>query len=240
MTTVPSALPTVLQGGMGVAVSGWRLAREVSRLGQLGVVSGTGIDTVLVRRLQDGDPGGHMRRAMSRFPVADVAEAILDRYFIPGGRPPGTPYRRLPLLTVAGDRLQRGALALGAFVEVALAKEGHGRPVGINLLAKIELATLPTLYGAMLAGVDVVLMGAGIPLEIPGALDRLARGERATLRVGGGASGRLCASASPARGAETRRSKPRSTRPSSRDRTRLQRRAPRSFRSSPRTLSRRS
>ena len=183
MTIVPSTLPTILQGGMGVAVSDWRLAREVSRVGQLGVVSGTGIDTVLVRRLQDGDPDGHMRRAMARFPIADVAKAILDRYFVPGGRPPGTPYRRLPLLTVAGDRLQRGALALGAFVEVALAKEGHDRPVGINLLAKIELATLPTLYGAILAGVDVVLMGAGIPLEIPGALDRLARGERATLHV---------------------------------------------------------
>lgn len=183
MTTLPITLPTILQGGMGVAVSGWRLAREVSRLGQLGVVSGTGIDTVLVRRLQDGDVGGHMRRAMSRFPVPDIAEEILDRYFVPGGRPKGTPYRRLPLLTVAGDRLQRGALALGAFVEVALAKEGHDRPVGINLLAKIELATLPTLYGAILAGVDVVLMGAGIPLEIPGALDRLARRERATLHV---------------------------------------------------------
>lgn len=183
MTTLPITLPTILQGGMGVAVSGWRLAREVSRLGQLGVVSGTGIDSVLVRRLQDGDPGGHMRRAMARFPVTDVAKTILDRYFVPGGRPPGTPYRRLPLLTVAGDRLQRGALALGAFVEVALAKEGHDRPVGINLLAKIELATLPTLYGAILAGVDVVLMGAGIPLEIPGALDRLARRERATLHV---------------------------------------------------------
>ena len=183
MTTLPIPRPTILQGGMGVAVSGWRLAREVSRLGQLGVVSGTGIDTVLVRRLQDGDPGGHMRRAMARFPVPDVAEAILDRYFVPGGRPPGTPYRRLPLLTVEGDRLQRGALALGAFVEVALAKEGHDGPVGINLLAKIELATLPTLYGAILAGVDVVLMGAGIPLEIPGALDRLARRERTTLHV---------------------------------------------------------
>ena len=46
---------------MGVAVSNWRLANAVSRAGQLGVISGTGMDTVLVRRLQDGDPGGHMR-----------------------------------------------------------------------------------------------------------------------------------------------------------------------------------
>jgi len=39
------------------------------------------------------------------------------------------------------------------------------------------------LYGAMLAGVDYVLMGAGIPRAIPGALDQLARGESASLAV---------------------------------------------------------
>jgi NAD(P)H-dependent flavin oxidoreductase YrpB (nitropropane dioxygenase family) len=175
--------PTIIQGGMGVAVSGWRLARAVSRLGQLGVVSGTGIDTVLVRRLQDGDPGGHVRRAIERFPMPDVASELLTRYFRPNGREPDRPYLRLPLATVEGTRLQRGALALGAFVETFLAKEGHDGPVGINLLTKIQLATLPSLYGAMLAGVDWVLMGAGIPMGIPGALDRLARHESSSARV---------------------------------------------------------
>ena len=49
----------IIQGGMGVAISGWRLAAAVGCLpGCLGVVSGTAIDTVLARRLQDGDPGG--------------------------------------------------------------------------------------------------------------------------------------------------------------------------------------
>ena len=42
----------IIQGGMGVAVSDWRLAGAVSSEGQLSVVSGTDIDTVLVRRLQ--------------------------------------------------------------------------------------------------------------------------------------------------------------------------------------------
>ncbi|MEY4348419.1 MAG: hypothetical protein RIS43_838, partial [Actinomycetota bacterium] len=32
-------LPVIIQGGMGVQVSSWNLAREVSRAGQLGVVS---------------------------------------------------------------------------------------------------------------------------------------------------------------------------------------------------------
>jgi len=50
--------PAIIQGGMGVAVSGWRLAKAVSSLGQLGVVSGTALDIVLVRRLQQGDPEG--------------------------------------------------------------------------------------------------------------------------------------------------------------------------------------
>ena len=35
------ALPAIIQGGMGVGVSNWTLARAVSSLGQLGVVSCT-------------------------------------------------------------------------------------------------------------------------------------------------------------------------------------------------------
>ena len=63
---------------------------------------------------------------------------------------------------------------VGSFVEVFLAKERHDGPVGINLLEKIQIPTLPSLYGAMLAGVDWVFMGAGIPRHIPAALETLA------------------------------------------------------------------
>ena len=42
-------LPTIIQGGMGVSISDWRLARAVSMTGQLGVVSGTAIDVVIGR-----------------------------------------------------------------------------------------------------------------------------------------------------------------------------------------------
>jgi NAD(P)H-dependent flavin oxidoreductase YrpB (nitropropane dioxygenase family) len=69
---------------------------------------------------------------------------------------------------------------LANFVEVWLAKEGHDGPVGINLLTKVQMPNLASLYGAMLAGVDYVLMGAGIPKEIPGVLDRLAAHEPAS------------------------------------------------------------
>jgi NAD(P)H-dependent flavin oxidoreductase YrpB (nitropropane dioxygenase family) len=73
---------------MGVAVSGWRLERAVSVAGQLGVVSGTALDEVLVRRLQLGDAGGHMRRALAEFPDGAASERILKRYFISGGKRP--------------------------------------------------------------------------------------------------------------------------------------------------------
>ena len=60
------------------------------------------------------------------------------------------------------------------FVEVFLAKDGHKNPVGINFLEKVQMPHLASIYGAMLAGVGYVLMGAGIPLHIPGVLDAFA------------------------------------------------------------------
>ncbi len=178
-------LAKVIQGGMGVAVSDWRLARAVSSRGQLGVVSATGIDTVLVRRLQDGDPEGVIRRAMAAFPFQDLVGSVLRQYFLPDGRAPGARYKRAPRPSVAGrgQRLQQALTMLGAYVEVFLAKEGHSGRVGVNLLTKIQLPNLASLYGSMLAGVDYVLMGAGIPREIPGALDRLAQHLPASLRL---------------------------------------------------------
>jgi NAD(P)H-dependent flavin oxidoreductase YrpB (nitropropane dioxygenase family) len=79
--------------------------------------------------------------------------------------------------------LQRAAITvLANFAEVYLAKAGHDGAVGINLLTKLQLPNLASLYGAMLAGVDYVLMGAGIPREIPAALDALSAHAPATLR----------------------------------------------------------
>ncbi|NJN18069.1 MAG: nitronate monooxygenase [Oscillochloris sp.] len=177
-----ATLPMIIQGGMGVAISDWRLAHTVAQAGQLGVISGTGIDTVLVRRLQDGDPGGHMRRALAAFPIPAIAEDALQRYFLPEGRKPGESYAMIPMYRKAANPFRERLAILSAFVEVYLAKAGHAGVVGINLLTKVQMPNLPLLYGAMLAGVDVVLMGAGIPLEIPAALDALAEHKLATMR----------------------------------------------------------
>jgi NAD(P)H-dependent flavin oxidoreductase YrpB (nitropropane dioxygenase family) len=179
-TSVP--LPCIIQGGMGVAVSNWRLANAVSRAGQLGVVSGTMLDTVLVRRLQDGDPGGHLHRAISHFPIPGVGDEVLRRYFNPTGRKPGAPYKLLPMYKQVVSAARQRVTVLANFVEVWLAKEGHNGPVGINLLTKVQIPTLPSLYGAMLGGVDVVLMGAGIPREIPGVLNAFANHGAAQIR----------------------------------------------------------
>ncbi len=175
--------PIVVQGGMGVGISGWQLARAVARAGQLGVVSGTGLDSCLVRRLQKGDPGGHIRRALAHFPLPGVAERVLDEYFVLGGKPEHEPYRLAPVFTAEPTVPLLQLTAVANFVEVYLAKEGHGGPVGINLLEKIKLPNLSSIYGAMLAGVDYVCMGAGIPREIPQVLDCFANQQPASLRL---------------------------------------------------------
>lgn len=177
MTTAtrPWGSHRIVQGGMGVGVSGWRLARAVARTGQLGVVSGTAIDVVLARRLQEGDPGGEVRRALAAFPVPSVAAWILESYFVEGGIGPEQLYRPVPRHTLdSAQRLVELTVA-AAFVEVWLAKQGHDGAVGINVLRKIELPLPATLYGAMLAGVDAVLVGAGSPAEIPALVRALAR-----------------------------------------------------------------
>lgn len=165
---------------MGAGVSTWRLARAVSQLGQLGVVSGTALDAILARRLQDGDPGGEMRRGLEHFPFPEMAARICRKYYIAGGKAQGASYKTLPMHIKDGPRELRELCIAANFVEVFLAREGHPNPVGINYLEKIQLPHLPSLYGAMLAGVDYVLMGAGIPLKIPGVLDRFASHESAS------------------------------------------------------------
>ncbi len=164
----------IIQGGMGVGVSGWRLAQAVCKAGQLGVVSGTALDQVMARRLQEGDPGGHVRRGLDAFPFPAMAERVRKAYFIEGGKTPLSPYRPVPLLCKDNPRELTELCIVSNFVEVFLARQGHANPVGINYLEKIQAAILPSTYGAMLAGVEYVIMGAGIPLKFPGVLDHYA------------------------------------------------------------------
>ncbi|MFC4960826.1 hypothetical protein ACFPFX_31480 [Streptomyces mauvecolor] len=149
-------------------------------------MSGTALDAVLARRLQLGDPGGHMRRALAPFPVPEAVAYVLDRYFVEGGIASGERMRATARLRADRDEIAELLAVLGKFVEAWLAKERHDGPVGVNCLAKIPLATSPALFGAILDGVDHVLVGAGIPGQIPALASRLARAEPVTTLVGVG------------------------------------------------------
>ena len=171
------SLPWLIQGGMGIAISGWTLARAVSKAGQLGVVSGTGIETVFIRRLQDEGVSDELRSVLDRFPDRTVVERVLEKYDRRRASK-AAPYRSTPMSTHRNVHAAQDLLVLASYCEVAMAKLGHDGVVGINLLTKVQIPTVPTLFGAMLAGVDYVVMGAGIPVHVPGILDRLARGEQ--------------------------------------------------------------
>ncbi len=178
-----SSYPTIIQGGMGIAVSSWQLAKEVSIAGELGVISGTAIDSVVARRLQDGDLTGDIRRAMAAYPHQETITEIMDRFFIEGGRAEGKPYLDVPKLSIKGNLFSNKLLAVASFVEVWLAKEGHNGLIGMNILEKIQLAIPAQLYGAMLADVDYILIGAGIPAQVPHLLNEISQGYKVAMKV---------------------------------------------------------
>ncbi len=178
-----SPLPRIIQGGMGIGVSSWVMAKAVSQAGGLGVVSGTALDSVISRRLQDGDIDGSVRRALEYFPDHEFTDEVIRRYFIEGGREKKTPYLLVPKLLLKPTDFSSKFLVLANFVEVWLAKEAHAGLVGINFLEKLQLCTPASVYGAILAGVDYVLMGAGIPSEIPRVIRELSKHEQTKISI---------------------------------------------------------
>lgn len=181
--TNTTAYPRIIQGGMGVAISGWKMANAVSRTGQLGVVSGTALDVVHARQLTDGDEGGHLRRAYEHFPIPEIVEAVMKRYYRSGGRASLEPYSNVAKFNIEHTDFTRDLNVLANFGEVWLAKEGHDNPVGINFLEKIQPPIPSITFGAMMAGVDYVIMGAGIPRQMPAMISNFAQREPGKYRV---------------------------------------------------------
>ena len=103
---------------------------------------------------------------MAHFPNQEVVNNVMKKYFIEGGKGPNDPYIMVPKITLEQKRDAQEILILSNFVEVWLAKEGHDGLVGINFLHKLQMTTAASVFGAMLAGVDYIIMGAGIPREI--------------------------------------------------------------------------
>ena len=180
----------IIQGGMGVYVSNWRLAQAVAKEKPgvtAGTVSGTGLDIVYSRLLQLGDPGGHIRQALHAFDKKfgiEIGQKIINRFFIEGGKNPDTRFKyppkqllrtpngndQLPMVNepdsvtelTLDDEVIEILIATG-FAETWLAKQGHTGSIFMNFLYKVELPLIYTLYGAMLAGIDGVIVGAGNP-----------------------------------------------------------------------------
>ncbi len=200
----------LIQGGMGVYVSNWRLAKAVAMEKPgitAGTVSGTGLDWVYVRLLQLGDPGGHVRRAFKAFDdtfLTGIGKKILDRYFIKGGKAPASHFKNppqqllramdgsdvIPLpshpeepVPLALDHDTIELLIATGFAEVWLAKEGHTGKLFINFLKKVELPLVYTMYGAMLADVDGVIIGAGNPDGLPAICSQLVNHEKVRIDI---------------------------------------------------------
>jgi NAD(P)H-dependent flavin oxidoreductase YrpB (nitropropane dioxygenase family) len=173
---------------MAVGISTPTLVRAVSTyeipsLGRglcLGIASGTAAAHLLARRLQHGDT--RVRLALDALaalaPSLDSElKALHTAYFIPGGKAASQPYKPVRGFGLDAPRWLQLLTIAGNFTTVWECKQGHDNAVGINYLQKIELSQLPALYGAMLAGVDYVCVGAGNPAAFPGYLRGLARRE---------------------------------------------------------------
>jgi nitronate monooxygenase len=185
----------LIQGGMGVYISHWKLARAaaLSKPGIVaGTVSGTALNIVYSRMLQLGDPGGHIKQAFQALDSIcglDMGKRVYERYYIDGGKKSSVTYKQSIMSHVrfengtsqiampAGEGMHPVRLILdddlielfiaSAFAEVWLAKKGHNGLIFINFLRKIELPLIYSIFGAMLAGVDGVVMGAGNPDGFP-------------------------------------------------------------------------
>ncbi len=173
LKTRVQSLPAIIQGGMGISVSNWRLARAVSLAGQLGVISGTAIEAVHARILSLGDPKGILRKAYASFPDQKLVSRVMARYFNESGKKADDRYHSIPMFKLQPSQNLLELIVLSNFAEVRMAKGDQDLNIGVNYLQKIEVPTPAAIFGAMLAGVDVVLMGAGIPSQIPQLLNDL-------------------------------------------------------------------
>jgi NAD(P)H-dependent flavin oxidoreductase YrpB (nitropropane dioxygenase family) len=165
-------MPRLIQAGMGIHISSAKLANSTSRLGALGVVSGAALRHIILEDIRAND--AETIAITKKFPIEQYVEEALS--FMPGGKkhnrpvPVDTPEPRY-------SALPRRLSTVAAFVEVMRAKRGHGGKVGINVMWKCPLTVLPTIYGAMLAGVDALLCGAGVPMELPDIVARIRAGQ---------------------------------------------------------------
>ncbi len=171
----------VIQGGMGVGVSGPCLAKAVSLSGGIGTVSLTAAPHLLADALKKGDLKGDYRRALKHFPFPEIAQRVLDDYFVQYGT--SIESKTVPMFNLNPSRKIMELALCAAFALVWLAKEGHENPVFANLLEKIQLPHIVCIFGAMLAGLDGLVVGAGLPRHIPEVIDAILEGREVTYPI---------------------------------------------------------
>lgn len=171
--------PLIRCGGMGVNISDWRLAKIISCYSDdcVGTISGIAADRILDESLRNRDP--HFYRALQHFPFPAVTEKIFKRYNIADYDERQLAAKHVPMFSLNPSQELIDLTVCGTFAMVWLAKEGHTNPVSINFLEKIQIPLIYSFVGAMLAGVDCITMGAGIPIHVAGILDAIAMGKPA-------------------------------------------------------------
>lgn len=198
----------MIQGGMGVYISNWKLARaaSMSKLGSIaGTLSGTAMDYIYTRKLQLGDPGSHVHdafTALDKMFGCEIGKKTYDKYYIKNGKQPSERFKNPPKAVVKtldgstsvpmpatqgetiklklDEELVELMIAVG-FAEVYLAKKNNNGVIFINFLNKIDLPLIFTMYGAILAGVDGIVVGAGNPDGLPKVVSMLANHEEVSI-----------------------------------------------------------
>lgn len=173
-------LPKIIQGGMGVNISNWHLARAVAMLGQLGTFSGVALERVMARILQIGGlDANEIVRVLSNSPdqeIQEMGKKIIAKYW-------KNPKQGIPVFSVNPSRQLIELTICANYTFTFLAKEGHCNPVSVNYLEKIAMPHLFAIYGAMRAGVDFITMGAGIPDQIPAVINAYLEGKTAIYKI---------------------------------------------------------
>lgn len=169
--------PLIIQGGMGVKVANWKLAAAVTRNGGFATVSGVALARTMALQLQRGDEGGHLRRALDHFPFPHIAKKVLDAFYIDASDRRNKARRGIPVYSLHPSDLLIASSICANFAEVWLANDAgiKGR-VGINYLEKIQMSIIFEILGAMLADVEYIAMGAGIPWQIPEVINSILEG----------------------------------------------------------------
>ena len=182
--TDPVTHPKVVFAALGIHASPpWEYARAAAKLGQIGVVSGAAYHYIFARILQRGDLDGHYRRAIKTFPDREMAERVFERYYVPGGISPTQRYMFVeqPSLFPSDDMIE--LIIVANYCQVWVAKDGHDGLIGINFLEKMQIQLIYGIYGALLADVNYLFIGAGIPNQISEILKKLIRHEPATYQI---------------------------------------------------------